>query len=257
MGKLEAVKPASLGPKNKRQRKQKSNMKPKNIDEQEIPFKLREIMRSKDEIKKPKRNRKTGPKRKFVSGASGPHGQIQALKFKRKKQESVQNYIQRIEQETNYVMFLSKHQLPRCPEMEDKKKEKESCMKSTPEKKKESDKRLRRLAHKKIERKKMQLEKERFTDTVKFGEVVMQPPTLTAKPRKSQTTNKPGQRQLLLKSLIGDSKCGSERRNETSLDVNLSNVSMARQRIMLEERERVIKAYRALKKQKVQILTQN
>ncbi|XP_069786081.1 coiled-coil domain-containing protein 137 isoform X3 [Narcine bancroftii] len=173
MGKLEAVKPASLGPKNKRQRKQKSNMKPKNIDEQEIPFKLREIMRSKDEIKKPKRNRKTGPKRKFVSGASGPHGQIQALKFKRKKQESVQNYIQRIEQETNYVMFLSKHQLPRCPEMEDKKKEKESCMKSTPEKKKESDKRLRRLAHKKIERKKMQLEKERFTGNEETQRLLM------------------------------------------------------------------------------------
>ncbi|XP_051889284.1 coiled-coil domain-containing protein 137 [Pristis pectinata] len=286
MGKVREAKPSSPGLRNRQQRRdskpKKSNMKPKNIDEQEIPSKLREIMRSKEEMKR-KRNKgrqkqslsllqlmyssfiiliqsSAKPKRKSPLGASDPHGDMPVPKFKRKKGESVKNYIQRMEQETKHVMFMSKHQLPRYPEMEDKEKGKESYVKSKSEKKKESDKkRLRRLIGKKIERKKMKQEKEclQFADIVQFGEVAMQPPTLTAKPRKSQATNKPGQRQLLLKSLIADSKCGSERTNVTALDVELPSMSMARQRIMLEERERVIKAYRALKKRKLQTLTQN
>ncbi|XP_072098552.1 coiled-coil domain-containing protein 137-like [Mobula birostris] len=265
MGKVQRAKPGSSGLRDRQQRRdskpRKSNMKPKNIDEQEIPFKLREIMRSKEELKRKMKKRKPKPekpKRTSALGGSDPHGDVRVPKFKRKKRESVKNYIQRMEQEAKHVIFMSENQLPRYPEMEDKGKEKDSHVKSKSERKKESDKkRLRRLVGKKIERKMMKQEKEMFTDIVPFGEVAMQPPTLTAKPRKSQTTDKPGGRQLLLKSLIGDSKCGSERTKVISPDVELPRMSMARQRIMLEERERVIKAYRALKKQKLQALAQN
>lgn len=46
-----------------RREKKKVNCKPKNLDEQEIPFRLREIMKSRQEMKKPlsnKRRKKEG-----------------------------------------------------------------------------------------------------------------------------------------------------------------------------------------------------
>lgn len=267
MGRFPAAKPAAPARRKPQQRRDSqpkmSNMKPQNTDEQEIPYKLREIMRSKENMKKKTKRKKTKEakqNRKPTSGDSDSFGTIPVPKFKRKKRESVKDFIQRMEQETKHVMFMSNQQLPRYPEMEDteKKEEGEGPVNTKSEKKKESDKkRLRRLIGKKIERKEMKLEKEMFTDVVAFGEVAMQPPTLTAQPRKSQATNMPGRRQLLLKSLIGEDKYGTERTKETTRNVNLPTMSMARQRIMLEERERVIKAYRALKKQKLQALTQS
>ncbi|XP_078257492.1 coiled-coil domain-containing protein 137 [Rhinoraja longicauda] len=265
MGRFSAAKPAAPARRKPQQRRdskpKKSNMKPQNIDEQEIPYKLRELMRSKENMKKKTKRKKTNEakqNRTPTSGDSDSFGDIPVPKFQRKKRESVNHYIQRMEQETQHVMFMSNQQLPRFPEMEDTEKEEEGPVKTKSEKKKESDKkRLKRLIGKKMERKEMKLEKEMFTDVVPFGEVAMQPPTLTAQPRKSQATNQPGCRQLLLKSLIGGDKGSSERTKETSRNVKLPIRSMAHQRIMLEERERVIKAYRALKKQKLQALTRS
>ncbi|GCC24122.1 coiled-coil domain-containing protein 137 isoform X1 [Chiloscyllium punctatum] len=239
----------------------KNDMKPKNIDEQEIPYKVREIMRSQEKMKKQlnKQKRKTEkPKRKSTSMAKDLHGDIPVPKFKRRKRESERAYIERMEEETQHVMFMTKNQLARCPELETDKEEQTSGVKSKSEKKKESDKkRLAKFIKKRTERKMMKLEKELFTDTVRFGEVAMQPPTLTAKPRKSQTNHQPGQRQLLLKSLIQQSECSSGQKVEGTQYSKLPTMSMARQRMLLEERERIIKAYRTLKKQKQQILSQN
>ncbi|XP_067860101.1 coiled-coil domain-containing protein 137 [Heptranchias perlo] len=264
--KIKAVDPYYAGPRKKKQQQQgdsepKHNMKPKNIDDQEIPYKVREIMRSKEKMKKQmnKQKRKAAkPEKKPASVTSDLHRDIPVPKFKRRKWESEKAYIQRMEEETKHVMFMTKNQLHRCPEMENEEEEKESSVKSKSERKKEFDKkRLGRLIRKKVERKEVKLEKEMFTDTVRFGEVVKQPPTLTAKPRKSQATDRPGQRQLLLKSLIEQSNCASKRSREAFQGIKLSTMSMARQRMMMEERERVIKAYRALKKQKQQTLSQN
>ncbi|XP_072339700.1 coiled-coil domain-containing protein 137 [Scyliorhinus torazame] len=238
----------------------KFNMKPKNIDEQEIPYKVREIMRSREKMVKKMNKQKRKPEKpakKPASVGSGLHRDIPVPKFKRRKHEPQSAYIQRMEEETQHVMFLTKTQLTRCPELDNEEEEQASSVKSKSERKKEHDKkRLGKFIRKKAERREMKLEKEMFTDTVKFGEVAMQPPTLTAKPRKSQETDQPGQRQLLLKSLIQQSKCASERREGIQCGKQ-PTMSMARQRIMLEERERVIKAYRTLKKQKQQTLAQN
>ncbi|XP_048410843.1 coiled-coil domain-containing protein 137 [Stegostoma tigrinum] len=239
----------------------KSDMKPKNIDEQEIPYKVREIMRSQQKMMKQlnKKKKKTEkPERKPTSMAKNLHEDIPVPKFKRRKRESERAYIQRMEEETQHVMLLTKNQVARCPELETEKEEKASTVKSKSEKKKEFDKkRLAKFIKKKAERKEMKLEKEMFTDIVRFGEVAMQPPTLTAKPRKSQANDQPGQRQLLLKSLIQQSKCTPGWKIEGTQYSKLPTISMARQRMMLEERERIIKAYRTLKKQKQQTLSQS
>ncbi|XP_067914476.1 coiled-coil domain-containing protein 137 [Heterodontus francisci] len=264
MGKRRKIKAVDLsysGPRKEQRDSElkKSNMKPKNIDEQEIPYKVREIMRSREKMMKQMNTQKrkpAKPDKKLASVASDLYGDIPVPKFKRRKWESERSYIQRMEQETQHVMFVTKNQLTRCPEIENEEEEKASSVKSKSEKKKEFDKkRLGKFIRKKAERKEVKLEKEMFTDTVRFGEVAMQPPTLTAKPRKSQATDRPGQKQLLLKSLIRQSKCTSERKREGTQCSKLPTMSMARQRMMLEERDRVIKAYRTLKKQ--QTLSQN
>uniref|UniRef100_UPI00398E8559 coiled-coil domain-containing protein 137 isoform X2 n=1 Tax=Pristiophorus japonicus TaxID=55135 RepID=UPI00398E8559 len=197
--KIKAVDPFYSGPRKRQQEQRdsqpkKSNMKPKNLDEQEIPYKVREIMRSKEKMRNQmnKQKRKAAkPEKKPASLASALHGDIPVPKFKRGKRESEKAYIERMEQETQHVMFMTRNQRPRCPEMENEEEEKKSSVKSKSEKKKEFDKkRLGRFIRKKDERRQVKLEKEMFTDTVAFGEVVMQPPTLTAKPRKSQATDR-------------------------------------------------------------------
>lgn len=82
------------------------------------------------------------------------------------------------------------------------------------------------------------MEQELLQDTVKFGEVVLQPPELTAQPRKSTNRNQPGKKSLMLKMLLSPGGV-SQQPQATSL---------ARQRIVGEERERAMHAYKALKK---------
>lgn len=127
---------------------------------------------------------------------------------------------------------------------------------------------------------------------MKFGEVVLQPPELTAKPRRSETRDQvwgtrqvewgaagcwllwasfrtsalgvellgqawlcrvlslhlgppslpqPGQKSLILRKLLSPSSVSQP-----------LTTSLARQRIVQEERERAVQAYRALKKQQQQ-----
>ncbi|XP_007886850.1 coiled-coil domain-containing protein 137 [Callorhinchus milii] len=243
------------------QRKPKEiNMRPKNVDDQEIPYKLREIMRSKEKLKKrmnkPKKNA-VAPAAKPASGHSKPQDYIAVPKFKQKKGESERAYIQRMDRESQYVMFLTRNQEYRCPEMQEPKQE-ESLVKPKSERKKNFDRRrVERLNRKKVERNEVDREKEMLSDPVSFGEVVLQPPTLTAKPRKSQQTERSGQKALLLKALFEQNKSTSESTRKTPGGAKVSTMSMARQRMMLEERERVVKAYRELKKRKQQNLSKN
>lgn len=104
-----------------------------------------------------------------------------------------------------------------------------------------------------------------FQDNVPFGEVAMAPPSLNIKPKKAQVKTHVSScalttlllcqlddchvfnhlscliqdsKKLLLNSLLGHTVTFA------------SKPSMARQRIMEEERERVVQAYRHLKKQR-------
>uniref|UniRef100_A0A3Q0QRW3 Coiled-coil domain containing 137 n=1 Tax=Amphilophus citrinellus TaxID=61819 RepID=A0A3Q0QRW3_AMPCI len=207
--------------------------KAKQVDHlQHIPFKLREIMKAKDRMKtgslkakKPKEGERVG---------YSQDGDIPIPHFKRGKLESEKAYVQRMERETKHIMFLSKNQVDRQPEMDTDKQERPAHSRS--DRKKEYGKlKLQKLQQKKLNRQEDKLEEEMFVDDVPFGEVTMAPPSLNVKPRKAQVKS-----QLLLNSLLGHAATST------------AKPSMARQRIMEEERERAVEAYRQLKKQKQQ-----
>lgn len=225
--------------------KKKVNCKPKNQDEQEIPFRLREIMRSRQEMKKPLSNKKRKKeaqvafRKTLEKEAKGEEPDIIVPKFKQRKGESDVAYIQRMEQEAQHVLFLSKNQATRQPEVQAAPKKEKS------ERKKAFQKRRLEKAQKKKEARAVErLEQELLKDTVKFGDVVLQPPELTVQPRRSMSRDAPGKKPLMLKMLLGPG------------GVSLTPAtSLARQRILGEERERAVQAYRALKKLQRQEVT--
>ncbi|XP_028311587.1 coiled-coil domain-containing protein 137 [Gouania willdenowi] len=208
-----------------------------------IPFRLREILKSKDGMK-------NGPsKAKKVKAVMAPRfrpeesqvGDIPVPHFKRGKKESEKAYKQRMENETSHVLFLTNNQVDRKPELKAEEQEKPARSKSI--NKKEHDKgRLQRLQLRKLDRQEDKLEKDMFKDHVPFGEVAMAPPSFSSKPRKAQVKSQAAPKELLLNSLLGHAVSST------------TKPSMAKQRIMEEERIRAVEAYRFLKKQKQQQL---
>ncbi|KAM6175605.1 coiled-coil domain-containing protein 137 [Erethizon dorsatum] len=219
--------------------KKKVNCKPKNQDEQEIPFRLREIIKSREEMKKPlsfkkrKKEAQVAFRNTLEKEAKGPEPDIMVPKFKQRKGESDGAYIQRMEQETQHVLFLSKNQTSRQPEVQAAPKKEKSERKKAFQKR-----RLDKARQKKEERAVERLEQELLQDTVKFGEVALQPPELTAQPRRSTSRNAPGKKSLMLKMLLSPG----------SVSQKSQGTSVAWQRIVDGERERAVQAYRALKK---------
>lgn len=203
-----------------------------------IPFKLREILKSKERMKagplKAKKLKEViSPKGKPEDSQSGD---IPVPHFKRGKKESVKAYLRRMENETKHVLFLTNNQVDRKPELDEDQQEKPVEGKS--DKKKEYDKvRLERLQLKKLDKQVAKLEKDMFVDNVPFGEVTLAPPTLSAKPKKAPVKSQKTSN-LLLNSLLGRTAAST------------AKPSMARQRIMEEERVRAVEAYRLLKKQR-------
>lgn len=182
--------------------------------------------------KKRKKEAQVAFKKTLEKEAKGEEPDITVPKFKQRKGESDVAYIQRMEQEAQHVLFLSKNQATRQPEVQAAPKKEKS------ERKKAFQKRRIEKAQKKKEARAVdRLEQELLKDTVKFGEVVLQPPELTVQPRRSTSRDAPGKKSLMLKMLLGPG--GVSPAPATSL---------ARQRILGEERERAVQAYRALKK---------
>ncbi|XP_003464946.1 coiled-coil domain-containing protein 137 isoform X2 [Cavia porcellus] len=219
--------------------KKKVNCKPKNQDEQEIPFRLREIMKSREEMKKPlsfkkrKKEAQVAFRNTLEKEAKGMEPDIMVPKFRQRKGESDRAYLQRMEQETQHVLFLSKNQIDRQPEVQAAPKKEKSERKKAFQKR-----RLDKARQKKAERAVERLEQELLKDTVKFGEVVLEPPELTAQPRRSTSRSQPGKTSLMLKMLLSPGGV-SQKPQSTSL---------ARQQIVKAEREQAVQAYRALKK---------
>nr|XP_056704661.1 coiled-coil domain-containing protein 137 [Euleptes europaea] len=215
------------------QKKKKINSKPKCLNEQEIPYRLREIMKSREELKNPKsrKKKKAGSKQRPSSESDIP-----VPRFRRRKGESESSYVRRMDQETQRVLFLTENQLQREPEKE------EPIQEKSQKKKEFQRKKLDKIRKQKEEKKIAVLEKDLLSDSVEFGEVALQPPTLTAKPRKSVVKEKAGHKQLLLMSLLGSGTAAHK----------VVHASLARQRIVQEERDRVVQAYRDLKKRKQQ-----
>uniref|UniRef100_M3YJ52 Coiled-coil domain containing 137 n=1 Tax=Mustela putorius furo TaxID=9669 RepID=M3YJ52_MUSPF len=227
--------------------KQQANCAPQSRDEQEIPFRLREIMRSRQEMgggagaRERRRRAQVAFKKTLEKEAKGAEPDIAVPKFKQKKWESDRAYIQRMEQEAQHVLFLSKNQVTRQPEVQAAPKKEKSERKKAFQKR-----RLERIRRRKEEKAAERLEQELLRDTVKFGEVALQPPELTAQPRTSTSRDQPGKKSLMLRRLL--SPGGVSQPLSTSL---------ARQRIIREERERAVQAYRALKQQRQPGLSQH
>ncbi|XP_042248569.1 coiled-coil domain-containing protein 137 isoform X1 [Thunnus thynnus] len=227
-------------------KKHKRDGKPKKAKEEDhlkhIPFRLREIMKSKDRMKagslKAKKLKDSIlPKSKADDSQDGD---IPVPHFRRRKEESEGAYRRRMDNETKHVLFLTKNQVERKPELDADKQERPAD-KGKSEKKKEYDKaRIQKQQQKKLHKQEARMEKEMFVDNVPFGEVTMEPPSLSAKPKKAPIKSQKASKELLLNTLLGHTMTST------------TKPSMARQRIMEEERERAVEAYRHLKKQKQQ-----
>ncbi|KAM6050729.1 coiled-coil domain-containing protein 137 [Chlamydotis macqueenii] len=215
-------------------------MKPKHPDEQEIPFRLRELIKSREAMKRPDPGKRRAAEKKQQPKPKGPKapGDIPVPKFRRGKGESERSYICRMEQEVQRVLFLTKNQLQREPEKEAAAPEKSRRRKEF------QNKKLEKARKKKEEKKEAMLEKSLFQDTVAFGEVVTQPPTITSRPRGRGPAEQAGRKHLLLTSRLG--------RSQASPASLAAPVSMARRRIVEEERARVIQAYRDIQRRKQQ-----
>ncbi|NWH94021.1 CC137 protein, partial [Aegithalos caudatus] len=220
-------------------KEKKDNMKPKHPNEQEIPFRLRELMRSREALRRPDpgKRRAAEEKQQQKSKAAKAPRDIPVPRFQRGQGESERSYICRMEQEVQRVLFLTENQLQREPE-------KEATAPEKSKRKKEFQKRKLEKARKKREEKKEDmLEKSLFQDTVPFGEVVTQPPTITSRPRGQGPAQQAGRKQLLLTPRLGQSQA-------SPVSPVSPAMSMARRRILEEERARVIQAYRDIQRRK-------
>ncbi|XP_009075196.1 PREDICTED: coiled-coil domain-containing protein 137, partial [Acanthisitta chloris] len=226
--------PGPAVPVRARKERRVDNMKPKHPDEQEIPFRLRELIRSREAMKCPGLGKKRVAEKKQQPKSKGSKapGDVPVARFRRGKGESERSYFCRMEQEVQRVLFLAENQLPREPEKKAPEKSKR--------KKEFQKKKLEKARKKKEEKKEAMLEKNLFKDTVAFGEVVTQPPTITSRPRGQGPTKQAGRKQLLLTSQLGQSQVSPAP----------PVMSMARQRILEEERVRVVQAYRDIQRRK-------
>ncbi|XP_040386393.1 coiled-coil domain-containing protein 137 isoform X2 [Cygnus olor] len=222
----------AAGPPRGRKQKAGADMKPKHPDEQEIPFRLRELIRSREAMKHPKARKRRAAGKQQQRKAQA-RGDIAVPKFRRGKGESEHSYICRMEQEVQRILFLTKNQVQREPE-------KEAAAPQKSRRKKEfQNKKLDKARKKKEEKKEALLEKSLFRDTVAFGEVVTEPPTLTSRPRRGGPAEQAGRKRLLLTPRLGRVPPAAP-------------VSLARQRIVQEERARVVQAYRDIQRRKQQ-----
>ncbi|KAK1341965.1 hypothetical protein QTO34_016717 [Cnephaeus nilssonii] len=146
-------------PRRRSQEKQKVNCKPKNQDEQEIPFHLRET-------EEPPGSENPS---KGVGGGRGVDPDNADSQFKQ-KWESDRAYIQRTEQEAQHVLFLSKNQADRQPEAQVARKKESEGKKAF-----QSGGAIK--CGRKEEKAAERLEQELLGDTVKFGEVACSPPS--------------------------------------------------------------------------------
>ncbi|XP_043090784.1 coiled-coil domain-containing protein 137 [Puntigrus tetrazona] len=212
-----------MNEKHSSKKKLKKNDDPASDDHlQQIPRRLREIMES----------MKEGPqKRKRAFKPKVDSGDIPIPHFGRGRRETEKHYVQRMNNESMHVLFLTNNQVDRQPEVELKKETEQN--KSVKKNRLHKGKLLQQK--KKLNQQEDRVEEEMFKDEVPFGEVAMAPPSLSVKPRKAIDKPQGATKGLLLNSLLGHSP------------VSVGKPSMARKRIMEEERERVVQLYRQMK----------
>lgn len=241
-------------------KKRPANLAPKN-DEQDMPKKVQNIMKYKKKTSKQLQNehtRKKGKKPVYMErGMTRP--MAASPKFIQGKREKSKDFMKRVEVETRKV--LHRHQLSQKFKMDLDAMEAGEIKKH---KKKMNEKQKERLLlkkHKKSEKKGRNVDEfNDFEDKVKFGEVVNEPPSLTALPRKAvkeESVPRPGKKSLLLKEIIADNasmtpaSVGSSSKREIGQSVKRKHMSMAQQSRMDRERENAILLYRQQKQRKL------
>lgn len=157
-------------------------------------------------------------------------------KYKKQQGETDYRHIQRLNHDIQMEIIKADNEIQQEPE-----KDKAKAIKPTARKLKHRE-RLKTKKQNIKDRQREKLfdknEKLQWQDNVQFGEVVMAPPTLKSKPRKA-----------------GD-KVGKNKNNSLLLaskfkQGNGNKISLARKQVLLDERDRVIQAYRDIKQQKI------
>ncbi|XP_012590207.1 PREDICTED: coiled-coil domain-containing protein 137 [Condylura cristata] len=171
--------------------------------------------------------------RRSAEAAKGAEPDIAVPQFKRRKRESERAYVRRMAQEARHVLFLTQNQAPRRPEAQAAPREKSAGKKAFQKRK------LDRIQRRREEKAAERLEQELLRDPVQFGEVALQPPELTAKPRTSTSRDQAGRGSLALAGLLSPGR-----------GARPQSASLARQRILGEERARAVQAYRALRQRR-------
>ncbi|XP_066292320.1 coiled-coil domain-containing protein 137-like isoform X1 [Branchiostoma lanceolatum] len=267
--KIKAVDPFYFGNRKQSQNRKVVNQAPKNTDDQEVPRKLRELMQWKQQGGKLGKSKKTPAQQERTEQLKGKSKKAGASReafpvrrvdpdepedgravekvpdFERKPWESEKRFVERMHMATQVAYEKAKWMLDINPleEEEKKKKQKEKA-------KQHVNKKREKLKAKRKEKAEEEEEQKRFTDHVQFGEVVSQPPELTARPRKAAGKNKTGKKTLLLNSLLSP-KSKSTSTTSSKKNRKRKDRSAAEQRMLDAERERVVQAYRTAKKAKL------
>lgn len=276
--------PAKQAAKREQLLKQKVNSAPKNIDDQEVPRKLQSIMKSKN---LPKVAKKKGDKRDENLLDSSKHmgyemrlpGMTKPLKpvpvfkqnpgepqrqFLRRVNRTVQQFLTRKEYEDKYNVEMVNDPKSGQPQFIDREKDeideemdkvkakklqkKGIVLKSKEEKRKERRLKEKERRLKKKRKKGCSEDFDDFTDSVGFNEIVSAPPKLPGVV--NSEARRPGQSKALL--LLHDQL---KRPHTNTKDTKThkpkpkkDKVSLAKQKMLTEERTSVIEQYRAIKR---------
>lgn len=249
------------------------NLAPEHEDYQEMPRKVKNIMKSQQELKRKKNKKKlknnlNNEEFRMERGMSKPLKA--APRFVQGKKEKDHDFMRRVNLETKRVLVKAQIEDKYKIDFQEAGSDKPFVKRQKSERKKEQArehkrKKVEALRQKKLDRKGDFSE---FRDEVKFGEVAMQPPELTARPRKASADNfsaKPKKRKLLLNDLMeagtlssikqmGDNSVCKPKtlvKREEGKTVKRKFLSPAQQRITDSQRQRAIDLYRKLKNKKM------
>ncbi|XP_078461208.1 coiled-coil domain-containing protein 137-like isoform X2 [Lampetra planeri] len=264
----------------------KKTRAPRFVDEQGIPAKLREIMENQRRMKDKRHNRNKHDARVGLMGThveagaqptrgTAVTGEPAVPRFRRRRGESESTFVWRMNCAAEQVRDVCRAMPDRQPEVNVKMDKRGRVVEGgggsgsgggdegvkisvkSEAKLRYNQKKLGKFVNKRRKKQEKLQEMAKYTDPVRFGEVVMEPPSLTAKPRKCPAQSKAGEKKLLLRSLMvptegpsGASGSGGAGGAGGAGGTVAPKPSMARQRIVEEERERVVRAYRHLKAQK-------
>ncbi|WAQ96455.1 CC137-like protein [Mya arenaria] len=254
------------------------------LDVQHVPRKLKDMLHAKHAMSETKLKKKKTLKKKRKRGklsdellkegaTSRPMARIP--RFEQGKFEKDGDFIRRVEMETHRVIMRSKMENKyKVDLMEDQNNITNLKMKKRPtsenKKQRSRDKKQKKKEAKQEKKIDKQIGFSGLTDRVSFGEVAMEPPTLTARPRKANSDNekpRPGKRSLLLKEMMGGPssskdpepssqphlavpKTSSQRQPGQTLKRKF--LSPVQQQITDYQRQNAISMYRQIRDQKYQ-----